>query len=43
MNIAIFGAVSKTIEQALLDVYKKNNSKIKISRTAFEIALNQLV
>ena len=42
-DIAIFEAVSRTIREALLKIYKKNNSKINISRTAFEIALKQLV
>ena len=42
-DIAIFSAVSETIKQALLKTYEKNNSKSAISRTAFEIALNQLI
>ncbi len=42
-DIAIFTAVSETIKQALLKTFKKNNTKINISKTAFEIALKQLV
>ncbi len=42
-DIAIFNAVSQTIKNALLKVYKENNSKTNISKTAFEIALKQLV
>ena len=42
-DIAIFSAVSETIKQALLKTYEKNNSESAISRTAFEIALNQLI
>ncbi|MBC8266262.1 MAG: Glu/Leu/Phe/Val dehydrogenase [Flavobacteriales bacterium] len=42
-DIAIFDAVSKTIKDALQKVHKKNISKNNISKTAFEIALKQLV
>ena len=42
-DIAIFTAVSKTIKEALLKTFKKNNAKTNISRTAFEIALKQLI
>ena len=42
-DIAIFSAVSETIKHALIKTYEKNNSKSDISRTAFEIALNQLI
>jgi hypothetical protein len=38
----IFSAVSDTIKNALNESYKKNNSKINISKTAFEIALKKL-
>ena len=40
---AIFFDTSKRIEAALKKVYTKNNSKKNISKTAFEIALNQLI
>ncbi|GAB1857027.1 Glu/Leu/Phe/Val dehydrogenase dimerization domain-containing protein [Flavobacteriaceae bacterium MHTCC 0001] len=40
---AIFSDISKTIKNALVNVYNKNKSKTKISATAFEIALKQLV
>lgn len=40
---AIFGDVSKTIQKALQNAYNRNNSKQNISKTAFEIALQQLV
>ena len=39
---AIFFDTSETIKKALEKVYHKNNSKTKISETAFEIALHQL-
>ena len=42
-DIAIFKAVSETIKQALLQSFRKNNTKTNISKTAFEIALKQLV
>ena len=42
-DVAIFNAVSKTIKEALLESFKKNSNRINISRTTFEIALNQLV
>ena len=42
-DIAIFTAVSETIKDALLKIFKKNNAKTNISRTAFEIALKQLI
>jgi glutamate dehydrogenase/leucine dehydrogenase len=42
-DIAIFTAVSETIRQALLKNFKKNNTKTNISKTAFEIALKQLI
>lgn len=40
---AIFNDTSNTIKKALEKTYIKNNSKKEICKTAFEIALNQLV
>jgi len=40
---AIFTDTSKTIHLALQNVYNKNNTKTKISATAYEIALKELV
>lgn len=42
-DISTFNAVSETIKQALLNIFKKNNTKTNISKTAFEIALKQLI
>jgi glutamate dehydrogenase/leucine dehydrogenase len=42
-DITIFNAVSETIKQALLNTFKKNNTKKNISKTAFKIALEQLI
>ena len=42
-DISIFKAVSDTIKNALQNTYKMNNNKTAISKTAFEIALKQLV
>ncbi len=42
-DISTFSAVSDTIKQALLNIFKKNNTKTNISKTAFEIALKQLI
>ncbi|MEC9209886.1 MAG: Glu/Leu/Phe/Val dehydrogenase dimerization domain-containing protein [Bacteroidota bacterium] len=42
-DIAIFTAVSETIKQSLLKTFKKSNAKTNISKTAFEIALKQLI
>jgi glutamate dehydrogenase/leucine dehydrogenase len=42
-DIAIFTAVSETIKEAMLKTFKKNNTKTNISKTAFEIALKQLI
>ena len=42
-DTTIFNAVSETIKQALLNTFKKNNTKTNISKTAFEIALEQLI
>lgn len=39
----IFDDTSHTIRQALLDTFDKNASKTGIAKTAFEIALNQLI
>ena len=41
-DFAIFGAVSKTIFDALKDTFNKNSSKKNIAKTAFEIALKKL-
>lgn len=40
---AIFNDTSEIIENAVQKIFKKNNSKTNISRTAFEIAFKQLV
>ncbi len=40
---AIFNDTSNTIKNALLNVNKQNQSKTEISKTAFEIALGQLI
>jgi hypothetical protein len=40
---AIFSDTSKTIKNALKACYIKNSNKNNISKTAFEIALNQLI
>ena len=40
---AIFQDTSEIIKKALQNVYNENNSKKEISKTAFEIALGQLV
>jgi glutamate dehydrogenase/leucine dehydrogenase len=42
-DTAIFEAVSNTIKNALVDVHSINRSKTNISKTAFEIALKQLI
>ena len=42
-DVTIFNAVSETIKQALLKTFNKNNYKTNISKTAFEIALKQLI
>ncbi|MAU36002.1 MAG: amino acid dehydrogenase [Flavobacteriales bacterium] len=42
-DISTFNAVSETIKQALINIFKKNNTKTNISKTAFEIALKQLI
>ena len=40
---AIFNDTSETIKNALQRTFKNNNSKLNISKTAFEIALKQLI
>ncbi|RAJ13516.1 Glu/Leu/Phe/Val dehydrogenase dimerization domain-containing protein [Olleya aquimaris] len=40
---AIFNDTSEIIKKAIQNVYNKNNSKLEISKTAFEIALKQLI
>ena len=40
---AIFNDISETIKKALLKTHKKNNSKKEICKTAFEIALKELI
>ena len=42
-DLATFNAVSETIKEALLKTFKKSNAKTNISKTAFEIALKQLI
>jgi len=42
-DISIFKAVSNTIKDAIQNAYDINNSKTNISKTAFEIALKQLI
>ncbi|MFT4831124.1 MAG: glutamate dehydrogenase/leucine dehydrogenase [Psychroserpens sp.] len=39
----IFQDTSETIRKAILNIFKKNASKVNLSKTAFEIALKQLV
>jgi hypothetical protein len=40
---AIFNDTSEVIRNAILNIFKENPSKRNLSRTAFEIALKQLV
>ena len=40
---SIFKDTSKTIHNALENVFEKNSSSKNISKTAFEIALKQLI
>ena len=40
---AIFEDTSNTIKEALQNVYNHNNSNVRISKSAFEIALKQLI
>ena len=42
-DTSIFKAVSNTIKNAIQNTYNINNNKTAISKTAFEIALKQLV
>ena len=42
-DLAVFNTVSKTIEEALIKTFERNNTKQNISKTAFEIALQQLI
>ena len=42
-NEAIFTDTSETIRIALQKAYDRSNSKTGIAKTAFEIALNQLI
>lgn len=42
-DLAIFDDTSKTIEKAMRKAHKANMAKTQIAKTAFEIALNQLV
>ena len=42
-DTAIFKDTSETINGALKKVYAVDNSKTNIAKTAFEIALNQLI
>jgi glutamate dehydrogenase/leucine dehydrogenase len=39
----IFSDTSITIENAIREIYTRNNNKTRIAQTAFEIALNQLI
>jgi hypothetical protein len=39
----IFTDISKTIENALREIYTRNNTKRNIAKTGFETALNQLI
>jgi hypothetical protein len=40
---AIFNDTSEIIKKALLKVYNQSQSKTELSKTAFEIALGQLI
>ena len=40
---AIFEDTSKIIEQAIQNIYDRDTSKTNMSKTAFEIALKQLI
>jgi len=39
----IFNDTSDTIRNAILNIYNQNNEKVNLSKTGFEIALNQLI
>jgi hypothetical protein len=40
---AIFSDVSKTIKNALLKTFSKNQGKTNLAQTSYEIALSQLM
>lgn len=42
-DAAIFGDISNTIKKALVKTHKRNSDKKQICKTAFEIALKQLI
>lgn len=42
-DVLIFNDTSETIRKAILNIFKKNPTGTNISRTAFEIALKQLI
>jgi glutamate dehydrogenase/leucine dehydrogenase len=42
-DASIFDDTSNTIKKALINTHNRNNSKQNISKTAFEIALKQLI
>ena len=42
-DTSIFKAVSNTIKDAVQNAYNINNKKTNISKTAFRIALKQLI
>ncbi|MDG1571998.1 Glu/Leu/Phe/Val dehydrogenase dimerization domain-containing protein [Robiginitalea sp. M366] len=42
-DASIFNDTSDTIKRAILNIFRQNPTKKNLSRTAFEIALNQLV
>ncbi|MBT8317977.1 MAG: amino acid dehydrogenase [Lutibacter sp.] len=42
-DVSIFDDTSNTIRKALISTHNRNNSKQNISKTAFEIALKQLI
>tara|TARA_R110000868_G_scaffold320796_4_gene581759 strand:- start:4776 stop:6002 length:1227 start_codon:yes stop_codon:yes gene_type:complete len=39
----IFNDTSNTIRNAILNIFNQNNTKVNLSKTGFEIALNQLI
>ncbi|MCM4152078.1 amino acid dehydrogenase [Arenibacter sp. N53] len=39
----IFNDTSNTIRSAILNIFNQNNTKVNLSKTGFEIALNQLI
>ncbi len=42
-DTAIFGDTSNTIKKALANCHKRSNNKLQLTKTAYEIALKQLV